>query len=220
MARIDFITPLHRKTSRNYRERATGSDKAECATEARKFGRNYWDGDRRFGYGGYHYDGRWKPVAEKLIRHYRIEPGNRVLDVGCGKGFLLYELSQLIPDLDVRGVDVSDYAIEHSKEEIRSFLEVARAQELPCEDDSFDLVLSINTLHNLPLFDLEKAIKEIERVGRGGRYVVVESYRNESEKANLLDWQLTCECFFSPEEWEWLFARFGYSGDHSFIFFE
>ncbi len=220
MAYVDFMTKLHKKTTRDYLERVVRDDKAECATEAKKFGRNYWDGDRKYGYGGYHYDGRWKVVAEEIASHYDLSPSNRILDVGCGKAFLLYELYKLIPELQIRGFDISEYALEHAREEVKPFLDQGAAPLLPYEDRSFDLVLSINFLHNLPIDLLGKALMEIERISRGNSYIVVESYRNEREKANLLYWQLTCESFFTPKEWEWLFSHFGYTGDHSFIFFE
>ena len=222
MAYVDFITQLHKKTRRNYIERVARGDKAECATTAKQFGADYWDGDRKYGYGGFRYDGRWAPVAKDLIKHYGLTNDSSVLDVGCGKAFLLYELTVLLPGLTVQGLDVSPYAIEHAKEEITPFLTVGKAQQLPYEDNTFDLVISITTLHNLYVYDLEKAVREIERVKKsgGGSYIVVESYRNEQEKDNLLNWQLTCECFFTPDEWQWLFEQFGYSGDYSFIFFE
>lgn len=220
MSRVDFISRLHKKTGRNYMERAIDPDKAACALRARQFGRDYWDGDRRFGYGGYQYDGRWQPVAQEMVDYYHLQAGQKVLDVGCGKGFLLYELSQLVPGLQVTGIDISAYALEHAKEEIKPFLKLGNARQLPYADKSFDLVYSINTLHNLYLYDLKQAVQEIERVSRQQRYIVVESYRNEQEKVNLLNWQLTCECFFTPTEWEWLFKEWGYSGDCSFIYFE
>lgn len=220
MAYLDFISQLHKRTARNYLERVERGDKAECATVARRFGREYWDGDRKFGYGGFRYDGRWAPVARDLIAHYGLKAGSRVLDVGCGKAFLLHEMKLLVPELEVRGLDVSEYALGDAPEAVRPFLDPGQAQSLPYPDHHFDLVLSVTTLHNLYIYDLAKALGEIERVKRGGSYIVVESYRNEVEKANLLHWQLTCECFFTPQEWEWLFAEFGYTGDYSFIYFE
>jgi protein-L-isoaspartate(D-aspartate) O-methyltransferase len=220
MSEIDFLESLHSGTRRDYLGRVTERDKAECAEIAKQWDRDYWDGDRTTGYGGMRYDGRWRPVAEKMAGHYGIEPGHSVLDVGCGKGFLLYEFTQAVPGVDVAGLDISDYAIGHAKEEVRPNLKQGHAGELPFEDDSFDFVVSITTLHNLYLFDLVDALKEIERVGRGGKYVVVESYRSEREKANLLYWQLTCECFFTPQEWQWAFDQAGYLGDHGFIYFE
>ena len=220
MGYIDFISAVHGKTARDYLERVRRGDKAECAEVARRFGAEYWDGDRKYGYGGYHYDGRWAPVAKSLVDHYDLAAGSRVLDVGCGKGYLLYELTRACPGIEVRGLDVSRYALEHAKEEVRSALDLGRAEELPYQTKGFDLVISITTLHNLYLPDLARALGEIERVKRGGSYIVVESYRNEQEKANLLHWQLTCECFFTPSEWEWLFDQFGYTGDYSFIYFE
>lgn len=103
---------------------------------------------------------------------------------------------------------------------MRPFLQVADAEKLPFPDQSFDLVVSINTLHNLPCKKLESALKEIERVGKKNKYIVVESFRNEEEKVNLLYWQLTCRSFYSPDDWQWWFAHCGYKGDHSFIYFE
>jgi protein-L-isoaspartate(D-aspartate) O-methyltransferase len=159
-------------------------------------------------------------VADQLVEHYRLAPGDRVLDVGCGKAFLLYDLTQACPGIEVAGIDISEYALGSAKEEVRQDLRLASAAELPFGDDSFDLVISINTLHNLHCYDLDRALREVERVGRRDKYLVVESYRNEEEKANLLYWQLTCESFCTPEEWAWWFERCGYTGDHSFIYFE
>ncbi|HLG68798.1 MAG TPA: class I SAM-dependent methyltransferase [Chloroflexota bacterium] len=220
MASVDFLTPLHTSTKRDYVQRVVEYPKAESAKVAKRFGCEYWDGDRRFGYGGYKYDGRWRPVAEAMAEHYGLKTGSSVLDVGCGKAFLLYELTQAVPGLEVRGVDISAYGIAHAKEEVRPHLQVANATSLPFPDKSFDLVISITTLHNLYCYELDCALREIERVGRKDKYIVVESYRNEEEKANLLYWQLTCEMFCTPEEWRWWYKRCGYTGDYSFIYFE
>jgi protein-L-isoaspartate(D-aspartate) O-methyltransferase len=164
--------------------------------------------------------GRWAPVAQAMIDHYNIKPGHKILDVGCGKGFLLYEISLLVPGVEIFGLDISDYAIEHAKEEVKGCLQVGHANSLPYEDGYFDLVYSLNTLHNLHNYDLDKALREIERVGKKNKYVCVESYRSEAEKANLLYWQVTCESFCTPEEWQWWFDLTKFSGDHSFIYFE
>jgi len=215
----DIVTPLHKKTSRDYLQRMT-DDKIACMDVARRYDREFWDGDRRYGYGGYRYDGRWKVVAEELIRIYGLGPDARILDVGCGKGFLLYELQQLLPQAEITGFDISIYAIENSKEEVRDRLFVRRAEEpLPYQDKEFDLVISLGTLHNLCISDLKVALQEMERVGRQ-QYMMVESYRNTSELFNLQCWALTCESFFQPGEWEWLFKEFGYQGDYEFIYFE
>ena len=220
MAYIDFISPLHRKTKRDYLARVNEFPKAEAAKLARQFGRDYWDGDRKVGYGGMKYDGRWRIVADTMAKHYGLKAGDRILDVGCGKAFLLYDFTQAVPGVEVRGLDISAYGIENAKEEVRPFLQVGHANHLPYEDKSFDLVVSITTLHNLQCFDLDRGLREIERVGKKNKYIVVESYRNEEEKANLLYWQLTCEMFCTPQEWEWWFKLTGYTGDYSFIYFE
>jgi len=220
VAYLDFISRVHKSTKRDYLERVCVHDKVECAEVAVKFDKEYWDGDRKYGYGGYHYDGRWRVVAEEIARHYQLPNDARILDVGCGKAFLLYEFTRVLSEARVTGLDVSEYAIQNAKAEVRPFLQMASAPALPFRDRSFDLVISILTLHNLYAFDLWKALAEIERVGRGAKYVVVETYRNEREKVNLLYWQLTCRAFHTPAEWEWVFARSGYTGDHSFIVFE
>jgi SAM-dependent methyltransferase len=220
MPELGIITSIHRGTQRNYLDRVTGADKAECAGIAKRFGQEYFDGDRKHGYGGFYYDGRWKSFAKKLIEHYGLKPGMRVLDIGCAKGFLLHEFKQLMPELEVAGLEISEYAIAHGMESVKPHMSVGNAMELPYPDSYFDLVLSINTLHNLQLPGLFTAFGEIQRVGRGGKYVVIDSYRNEREKVNLLYWQLTCECFFAPAEWEWIFEQNGYDGDWDFVCFE
>jgi ubiquinone/menaquinone biosynthesis C-methylase UbiE len=220
MAYVDFISSLHKSTKRDYIGRVVSADKAECARIAKEYGYDYWDGDRKYGYGGYRYDGRWRSVAEKIAEHYNLKAGQKVLDVGCGMAHLLYELTQTVPGLEVKGIDLSSYALEHAKEEIRDCLQCGKAQELPFEDNEFDLVISLTTLHNLKVFDLKKAVQEIERVSKANSYIMVESFRNDEEEVNMLYWQLTCASYYSVEEWEWLYKEWGYTGDYSFIFFE
>ena len=220
MTYIDFLSVLHKKTKRNYLARVNEFPKAKAARVAKQFGYDYWDGARKYGYGGYQYDGRWRIVAENLVQYYKLMPGDRILDIGCGKAFLLYEFTQVVPGIKIHGVDVSKYAIENAKLEAKINLQLASAAALPYADQSFDLVISITTLHNLCCYDLELSLCEIERVGKKHKYVVVESYRTEEEKANLLYWQLTCESFYTPKEWKWWFSRCNYTGDYSLIFFE
>jgi protein-L-isoaspartate(D-aspartate) O-methyltransferase len=223
VAYIDFLSVIHKSTKREYLARVNDPEfpKARAAELAKQWGYDYWDGDRRVCYGGYYYiAGRWAPVAKAMIDHYGIRPGHKVLDIGCGKGFLLYELLRLVPGVEVYGLDISDYAINNAKEEIKERLQVGNANNLPFPDNHFDLVYSITTLHNLQNYDLDKALREMERVGKKSKYLCVESYRNEVEKANLLYWQVTCEAFCTPKEWEWWFKQTGYTGDYSFIYFE
>ncbi|MFT6604205.1 MAG: protein-L-isoaspartate(D-aspartate) O-methyltransferase, partial [Bacteriovoracaceae bacterium] len=186
----------------------------------KKFGKDYWDGPRQYGYGGYSYDGRWKTVAEEMIKTYDLKDDAKILDVGCGKGFLLYEFTQLLPNCTVQGLDISQHAIDDAKPEVKEFIKLGHAKDLPFEDNSFDLIISNTTLHNLKINELYSAVSEITRVTAKDSWICVESYRNESEKVNLMYWQLTCESFYSPEEWLWIYEQNGYKGDYEFIYFE
>jgi len=217
---LNIVTPLHKQTSRDYVARMV-DDKVVCMHKAKEYEFDYWDGDRRYGYGGYNYmPGRWKPVAEALINQYALKPGDKVLDVGCGKAFLLYELQLLIPELQLAGIDVSAHGIADKHPAFQGTLHKCRAQDpYPFADHDFDLVISLATLHNLRLFELQNALAEITRVSRQ-QYVMLESYRNEQELFNLQCWALTAESFFDTDEWTWLYEHFGYSGDYEFIYFE
>ena len=220
MAYIDFIQPIHQATKRDYLARVLAGNKADFAAVAKRFDIDYWEGSRNTGYGGYQYDGRWQAVAKRLAEHYGLKAGQRVLDVGCGKGFLLHDLASAVPGLTIAGIDVSSYAVENCMNEVSGFLKVGDAVSLPYPDKYFDLVISVNALHNIRLQKLEIAMREIERVGKNNKYIVMDGYRSEQEKVNLLYWQLTCECFFTPEEWEWVFSKCGYRGDYSLVYFE
>ena len=159
-------------------------------------------------------------MAQKMADYYQLKSGQKVLDVGCGMAHLLYELTKIVPGLIVNGIDISQYALEHAKDEIRDRLKYGKAQDLPFENNEFDLVISIAALHNLKVYDLKKAVQEIERVSKHNSYIMVESFRNDREEVNMLYWQLTCASYYSVDEWEWLYGEWGYTGDHSFIFFE
>jgi len=217
---LNIVTPLHQSTTRSYIDRMV-DEKVHCMLKAKEYEADYWDGDRRYGYGGYKYmPGRWKPVAEALIENYNLTNESSVLDVGCGKAFLLYEIKLLLPGIKIAGFDISRYGLADAREEIKGSLFIHRAQDpFPFEENEFDLVISLTCLHNLRIFDLEKALYEIERVGRQG-YVMLESYRNEQELFNLQCWALTAESFFDDAEWVWLYNHFGYTGDYEFIYFE
>jgi len=215
----NIVTPLHKKTARDYVARMVG-DKIHCMEVAKQYGFDYWDGDRKYGYGGYRYDGRWEVVARGLIEAYGLQDGAKILDVGCGKAFLLYELKRLLPNAEIAGFDSSEYALENAKEEVRDRIFLHRAEDtFPYADEHFDLVISLGTLHNLPIFGLKSALREMERVAKQG-YLMVEGYRSDAELFNLQCWALTCESFFRPDEWVWLFQEFGYSGDYEFIYFK
>jgi len=217
---LNFLAEYHASSKRDYIGRVVEHDKAECAVIAKQWGRAYWDGDRKYGYGGNHYDGRWLPIAQKIAQHYGLKAGDKILDVGCGKGFLLYEFTQAVPGIEVAGIDISRYALEHAKPDVPpADLREGSSADLPWATNTFDFVYSINTLHNLRIIDMARSVKEIERVGKHKKWICVESWRNEREKANLLYWQLTCESFYRADDWAWIFGDLDYTGDCGFVFF-
>lgn len=184
----------------------------EVIAISKKFDRDYWDGDRKYGYGGYYYDGRWRPVAKDIIKFFNLKPGMKILDVGCGKAFLLYDL--LVEGMNVSGLDISSYALRHSPYRVRRKLQVGTADALPYKDKAFDLVLSINALHNLPHPRCVAALQEIERVGKQA-YIVVDSYHTPEEKELFESWVLTAETHGYPSEWLEIFKQAGYTGNYS-----
>jgi SAM-dependent methyltransferase len=181
---------------------------------AKRFGREYFDGDRGQGYGGYRYDGRWVPIAERLRDHYRLGPGQHVLDVGCAKGFLLHDLRRAVPGLRVTGLDISAYALGEAMADVRGRLVQGSAERLPFAKGAFDLVVSINTIHNLGRAACIEALREIERVSRRHRYVQVDSWLTEEQREKFERWQLTAATYSDPDGWRRLFREAGYGGDY------
>lgn len=220
MKEIKLITKLHKKTKRNYIERML-NEKIKCMKISKKYGKDYWDGDRKYGYGGYKFiPGRWSGVAQNLIRRYKLNNNSKILDVGCGKGYLLYEIKKILPLISIKGFDISKYAIDNAPEVLKKDLFVADIKKrIKFKKNFFDLVISIGCFHNLEIFDLKNSLSEINRVGKK-KFILVESYRNNKELFNLQCWALTCESFFSKNEWIWIFKKFGYNGDFEFIYFE
>lgn len=190
----------------------------EQRKKALEFGYEYWDDPSYPGYAGYHYDGRWVDAAEKLIAFFNLSPKDQVLDVCCGKGFLVYDFSLIIPELCVAGVDRSPYALSHGKSEVGNRLILADATVLPFADKSFELVVSLNSLYILPEEECARAIREIERVGKNG-FITVNSYRNERERENLVRWDATARTVKSVSQWKSFFAEQGYSGYYYWTIF-
>jgi sporadic carbohydrate cluster protein (TIGR04323 family) len=216
----NFVTPKHLNTKRDYLQRMNNS-KVKCMRIAKKYEYDYWDGDRKYGYGGYKYIyGYHSILAKKIIKDYSLNNNSKVLDLGCGKGFLLYEIKKILSNIKVVGIDVSKYAKSTSKKEISRFIKNKDLKKkINYENNSFDLVISINTLHNLKLEYVAQCLKEIERIGKS-KFICVESYRNENEQFNLQCWALTAETIIDVNSWKWLFKNVGYTGDYEFIYFK
>ena len=202
------------KPNRDVSGRAQSKSEDDRAL-ARKFGKEFFDGDRSHGYGGFSYNPRfWEPVVPTFQSHWDIVPGNSLLDIGCAKGFMMYDFHRLIPGIKVEGIDISDYAIENGMEDMKPFMQVASADDLPYEDNSFDYSISITTLHNFDDDNLIKALKEIERVSKKGSFITVDAYRNNEEKERMYAWNLTAKTILHVDEWKLLFEEAGYTGDY------
>jgi SAM-dependent methyltransferase len=182
---------------------------------ARKFGKDFFDGDRRYGYGGYNYNPRfWTGVVEDMIDYYQLKKEDNILEIGCAKGFMLYDFMRILLGIKVRGIDISEYAVNNAKEEVKSFVKVGNANDLKkFLNKEFDLVISLITLHNLPLDECKNAIKEIERIGKKG-FITLDAWRNEEEKERILKWNLTAKTILSNKDWKKLFQEVDYKGDY------
>ena len=213
MAEIDLLKN-YPKTKRNLEE-ATKVRTDEVRKVARLFGRDFFDGERKFGYGGFNYHPKfWTQVVKDFKDYWKLDEKSSILDVGCGKGFMIYDFLELIPELTIEGIDISDYAIKNSKSEVSNYLKVGDAMNLPYEDKSFDYIISINTIHNLEPDDCKVALKEINRVSKKGAFITVDAYNNEEEKKRMYSWNLTAKTILSTVQWKSLFDECDYKGDY------
>jgi len=206
------------KSKRNIFEREEQKSE-EARVIARKFDKEFFDGDRNHGYGGFTYNPKfWQPVIPDFIKYWGLNSKNVILDVGCAKGFMLYDLSKLIPGINLQGMDISDYAISNSIPEIRKYIQVANAKKIPFSDNSFDVVIAINTIHNLERAECAEALREITRVSKKYSFVTVDAYRNDEEREKMYAWNLTAKTIMSADDWKLFFKEVGYNGDyHWFI---
>jgi len=206
------------RAKRNVKARLV--NKEENRRIAMKFGKEYFDGPREQGYGGYRYDGRWIPIAEDIVKHFKLKPGDRVLDIGCGKGFLVKDLMKICPGLEAFGLDISEYAVLNCEPEVVGRLHVGNATRLPFPDDSFRAVISINTIHNLDRAGCIQALKEMQRLAPGKGYVQVDAYRNPEERKVFEDWMLTARTYGMPDDWREILQEAAYTGDYFWTILE
>ena len=220
MKKLNIVNSLHHSTKRNYIERMI-NNKVTCMKIAKKYEYDYWDGNRKHGYGGYKYiPGRWSPAAKRLIKEFKLTNKSKILDVGCGKGYLLYEIKKILPQIQVVGFDISKYGIKNSHPNIKRYLfnhDIKNKTKF--KKNEFDLVISLGCFHNLKIFDLMNALKEIGRISKKA-YIMVESYRNDKELFNLQCWALTCQSFFSDDQWEYILKNVNFNGGYEFIHFK
>jgi ubiquinone/menaquinone biosynthesis C-methylase UbiE len=209
---VDMLARLSR-TRRDANARASAKS-AEVIEISRQYGQAYFDGPREYGYGGYRYDGRWIPIAEDIVAHFQLKPGDRILDVGCAKGFLVKDLMKVCPGLDAFGVDISEYALTHCEPEVVGRLHLGSCERLTFPDNSFAAVISLNTIHNCERDGVVRSLREIQRLSGGRAFVQVDSYHTEEQRHLFLDWVLTAKYHGYPDEWKQVFAEARYTGDY------
>ena len=213
MREIDLLKN-YPKSKRDLDERADAKTEKDREI-ARQFGKDFFDGDRKNGYGGFNYSPKfWEPVIPTFKNYWNLNSTSSLLDVGCAKGFMLFDFARLIPGISIKGIDISEYAIRHSKPEVRDYLQIGDAQSLPFQDNSFDVVISINTVHNLDKVGCANALREIERVSRGKSFITVDAYRSETEKKRMYKWNLTAKTIMHVDDWKSFFHSVGYTGDY------
>jgi len=218
MAEVNLLSALPRG-KRNVTARADAKTEEHIRT-SREFGEMYFDGPREYGYGGYRYDGRWVPVARDIVKHFGLKAGDRVLDIGCAKGFLVKDLMNVCPGLEVFGLDISRYALTKCEPEVVGRLHLGSADSLPFPDGSFSAVLSLNTLHNFDEAGVIRALKEIERLAPGRAFVQVDSYHTPEQREIFESWVLTARFYDYPAGWLEVFRKAGYTGDHYWTIIE
>lgn len=211
MAEVNLLARLP-KSKRNIEKRKEAQT-PENIVISRQYGEQYFDGPREVGYGGYRYDGRWIPIAEDIVAHFKLKSGDRVLDVGCAKGFLVKDMMKVCPGLEVFGLDISEYALKHCEPEVIGRLHLGSGDALPFPDNSFNAVISLNTIHNFERQDAIRAVREIERLAPGRGFIQVDSYRTPAQRELFLSWVLTAKFHDYPDEWIKLFREAGYTGD-------
>jgi ubiquinone/menaquinone biosynthesis C-methylase UbiE len=211
MAEVNLLARLP-KSKRNIEKRKEAQTPANIAI-SRQYGEQYFDGPREVGYGGYRYDGRWIPIAEDFVRHFKLKAGDRVLDVGCAKGFLVKDLMKVCPGLEVFGLDISEYALMHCEPEVVGRLHLGSGDKLPFPDNSFSAVISLNTIHNFERHHAIRAVREIERLAPGRGFIQVDSYRTPEQRELFLSWVLTAKFHDYPDGWIKVFEEAGYTGD-------
>lgn len=218
MAEVNLLARLPR-SKRNIQKRHEAQTPENIAI-SRQYGEAYFDGPREVGYGGYRYDGRWIPIAEDFVRHFNLKAGDRVLDVGCAKGFLVKDLMKVCPGLEAFGLDISEYALMHCEPEVVGRLHLGSADRLPFPDGSFSAVISINTIHNFERHDAIGAVKEIQRLAPGRGFIQVDSYRTPEQRELFLTWVLTAKFHDYPQGWVKLFGEGGFTGDYYWTILE
>tara|TARA_B000000475_G_C15925317_1_gene418470 strand:- start:244 stop:906 length:663 start_codon:yes stop_codon:yes gene_type:complete len=214
------LLKFYPKSKRPIDERGSKITESDRAI-ARKFDKEYFDGDRLTGYGGYSYNPKfWTDTVNYIVRHYALSDSSKILDIGCAKGFMMHDLKKLIPGAEVLGIDISEYAKSNAIEDMQNYISVGNANNLPYEDDYFDLVIAINTLHNLPLIDCKQAFKEINRVSKKDSFVMNDAWRDDKGKEAMLKWNLTALTYMSCNDWINLFKEVNYEGDYYWFFAE
>jgi SAM-dependent methyltransferase len=217
MARLNLMSRYPKTNRNNYIGRSTSLSDDKILL-ARQFGKDYFDGPRELGLGGYHYDPKFfRNVVEDFIKYYQLNNESSILDVGCGKGFMIHDFMDKLPNAKIAGLDISKYCLDNAISTASPFLVLGNCDNLPWENESFDLVIAIATIHNLDYAGVKKSLQEIVRVTKKNAYIKINGYTTEEELLKLNGWNLVAKTILHENEWIRLFEETGYIYDYDFF---
>ena len=182
--------------------------------KAWELSKEYYDGKRINGYGGFKYDGRWQKLLPKIIRKYKIKKESKFLDLGSKKGFLLKDLNILIPGIKSYGIENHKYPLKN-KINCKSKLILSEYYNIPFRDKYFDFLIAFNSVYMQNLGDVIKTLKEIERVSKKS-FVVLASGETDKERIKFYKWTLIGTTILLKKEWKILFKKIKFNGDYFF----
>jgi ubiquinone/menaquinone biosynthesis C-methylase UbiE len=204
---------INRKNISSLRVKVTNDLKKKL----KKFPKEYFDGKRAHGYGGYYYNPKFfKKIVKAMIKHYKLNNKSKILDIGCAKGFMMYEFKKALPNCEIKGIDISRYCKKKAIKKIKKYIKIGTCEKLPYPNKYFDFVVSISTIHNVTKTGIKKSLKEIVRVTKKNSFIKIKAYKNAAEKNKINQWNLVAKSNLSQNQWLKLFAETNYTHDYLF----
>ena len=182
-------------------------------------GKDFYDGHRDQGMGGYKYDKRWSNVAFKLVEFFKLDNNSKILLVNAAKGYLLYELKKILPKAEIYGLEESKYAISKSKKEIKKYMMFHEGYKISFKNNYFDFIFAPGYIYEFSLKDIIKSLQELKRVSLNKKniYITLGSYFNMSSFNKMKHWSLLGTTILKENEWEYILKKLNYKGYYEFV---